>query len=208
MAYNVDTPRGYNLAECVSALQKCIRLGEARDALYWAIEIEGCGKGSRTRLWNRLKIICSEDIGPTADGNLVTVLVGQLAENYFSAWERSQDSYRLFLSHAIIAMCRAQKSRIACDLVGAVYMQEEHLEIPDRALDMHTPRGRQMGRGQDHWYEYAGSVQPESDEFGEWGRDIAAEAKANSYANIPYRNTSGAVVEDDDIAGKGPVRML
>ena len=64
--FGQTTPGGYRFGECVSALQKRIRAGDAREAAYWAVEIEACGAKPRKYLWNRLKVIVSEDIGPTA----------------------------------------------------------------------------------------------------------------------------------------------
>jgi replication-associated recombination protein RarA len=47
--------------DLVSALQKDIRRGNEYEALFWAVKLESLNP---TRLWNRLKVIASEDIGP------------------------------------------------------------------------------------------------------------------------------------------------
>jgi hypothetical protein len=64
-------------------------------------------------------------------------------------------SERIILAHAIIALCRAPKSRIADDLAALVSHQREHeglrREIPDYALDQHTRRGKAKGRSWQHW---------------------------------------------------------
>ena len=127
--YGQRTPGDYAFGEVVSALQKAIRAGDARQAAHWAMEIEACGPNARKHLWNRLKVIVSEDIGPTNEGNAVAVLVGVLAHNYFDAWRRKNDSYRLFLMHAIIAMVSASKTRICDDMAICVYQQSEPLDI-------------------------------------------------------------------------------
>ena len=36
------------------------------------------------------------------------------------------------------------------------------MEIPDHALDMHTARGRRMGRGKQHFLEEAGRLENET----------------------------------------------
>jgi replication-associated recombination protein RarA len=71
------------------------------------------------------------------------------------ASQRPQE--RIILAHAIIALCRAPKSRIADDLACVVSHQREseglRREIPDYALDQHTQRGKRLGRGIQHWAE-------------------------------------------------------
>jgi len=54
-----------------------------------------------------------------------------------------------FLASAILAMCKAVKTREGCDLDEYIEYCIEHglkLEIPPYALDMHTKRGRDEGR--------------------------------------------------------------
>jgi replication-associated recombination protein RarA len=116
-------------------------------------------------VWRRLAIIASEDIGP-ADHSL-TVLIHDLTDHYREEVKRSKKpTERIFLAHAIIALCRAQKSRIADDLMCVVshQLESEHLrrEIPDVALDRHTQRGKRRGRGWDHWVEEGCHVVPEA----------------------------------------------
>ena len=135
------TPGGYRFGEAVSALQKRIRAGDAREAAYWAVEIESCGAKERKYLWNRLKVIVSEDIGPTTEGNNLVVLVAALADNYHDAWTRRNDSYRLFLMHAIIAMCQASKTRICDDLAVLCLPAIRALRDPgQRPGQAHGPR--------------------------------------------------------------------
>ena len=180
------TPGDYDFGECVSALQKTIRAGDPRQALYWAAEIEALGAPEAKYLWNRLKVIASEDIGPTPEGNAVAVLLPTLAENYASAKSRGNDSWRLFLSHAILAMCAAPKTRICDNLVWAVYHQRERYEIPDNALDMHTPRGRKMGRGAKHWVENCMEVHPHTDTFQPLDDELRDEVIGIPY-DVPWR---------------------
>ena len=189
--FGQNTPGGYRFGEAVSALQKRIRAGDAREAAYWAVEIEACGAKERKYLWNRLKVIVSEDIGPTAEGNNLVLLVGALADNYHDAWTRRNDSYRLFLMHAIIAMCQATKTRVCDDLAVCVYQQSEHYEIPDNALDKHTGRGKRMGRGVQHWLEEGIPVTPVNLELEPWAGEIKAEAQEYLVEGRPWRYAKG-----------------
>jgi hypothetical protein len=105
-------------------------------------------------------------ISPPADSSLVG-LVHDLSDHYREEAKRSQrPSERIFLAHAIIALCRAQKSRIADDLMCVVTHQLEseglRRDIPDVALDRHTQRGKRQGRGWDHWVEEGCRVVPET----------------------------------------------
>jgi hypothetical protein len=60
----------------------------------------------------------------------------------------------LFLLHAVIVLARAKKSRLVDHAFMVVYEGERKpLEVPDVALDRHTRRGREMGRGLDHFFE-------------------------------------------------------
>ena len=139
------TPKGYELHEVISALQKEIRRCKDYEAVYWAIELEAFNP---TALWNRLKIIASEDIG-IANPN-ASLLVDVLEKQYMAAGKN--DSSRLFLVHAVLYLARSPKSRIVDNLLTVVYNAEERLEIPDYALDKHTYRGRKMGRGLEHFF--------------------------------------------------------
>lgn len=54
------TPKGYDLHEVISALQKELRRGKEYEAVYWASELESFNP---KLLWNRVRVIASEDVG-------------------------------------------------------------------------------------------------------------------------------------------------
>ena len=63
------------------------------------------------------------------------------------------DAWRLAAANAILALCRAKKTRLA-DHFQAVCRgrnAKDNLEIPDYALDKHTRRGKEMNRGFEHF---------------------------------------------------------
>ena len=185
--FGQQTPGGYAFGEVTSALQKCIRVNDPRQAAYWAVEIEACGPRERKYLWNRLKVIVSEDIGPTPEGNQLTILISTLAESYHDAWNRHNESYRLFLMHAILAMCEATKTRICDDLAVCVYQQSQRYEIPDNALDKHTARGRRMGRGVRHWLDDGIKVIPENVALEPLASELKREAQGYLLEGRPWR---------------------
>jgi replication-associated recombination protein RarA len=150
------TPRGYDFYELLSALQKDIRRCNEYPALHWAIELESFNSKA---LWNRLKVIASEDIG-VAD-SMASILIDTLERQYFDAEARKDSSKRLFLVHAILYLARAKKSRIVDDLLITAYGNKnlgEKLEIPDYALDNHTFKGRKMGRTAKYFVEESSKV--------------------------------------------------
>src|SRR5262245_2821593 len=145
------TENKYKLLECASALQKCIRRGLEEESLFWAAEIE-------TRypdyVWKRLTVIANEDIG-LADPQTI-ILVETLRQQYIYLRKKSPSpSERLVLCNAVVAMCRAKKTRLADDMQAVIYRRREfqnwRLEVPDFAFDKHTHKGRQLGRGVEHW---------------------------------------------------------
>ncbi len=141
------TKNGYDLLETLSALQKAIRRCREFEAVYWAVELESLNPKA---LWNRLRVIASEDVGlanPQA-----AILVDVLERNYYQMLDKKDNPNRLFLVHAVLQLARSPKSRIVDNLLITVYNTEEKLEIPDYALDMHTHRGRKMGRGLEHFF--------------------------------------------------------
>jgi len=88
-----QTQRGYDIYELLSALQKDIRRGNEYQALFWAVELESFNP---TALWNRLRVIASEDIG-LADP-LAPLTIDVLGKEYRDARGREDDSHRLSLS--------------------------------------------------------------------------------------------------------------
>lgn len=141
------TVRGFQLGECVSALQKAVRRGDEQGALTWAVEIDQSGFGSM--LWSRILVITSEDIG-IAEPHLPAV-IRSLYDNYQTFVKRNNPNMpeRLFVVHAVMLLARAKKSRIVDNAIWATYGIPEPLvaEIPDYALDGHTARGRSLKAG-------------------------------------------------------------
>ncbi len=162
------TPRGYHLDEVISALQKEIRRGKEYEAVYWAVELESFNAKA---LWNRLRVIASEDVG-VAEPH-ATLIVSALESAYWYAKEKKKDESKLFFVNAVLILARAPKCRVADDLTIALYgnmERGERLEMPDYAVDKHTFRGRKMGRRMKH--------------FVEEGSKIANEGAANPYREI------------------------
>jgi len=171
----VKTNSGYERDELVSALQKCIRRGMEFEAVHFAVELEEFNeeKGSgATALWNRLKVIASEDVG--CANPVMPTLIETLHKSYLQYTTTpkgepklvKEGEYRLFVVNAVVCLCRSVKSRITDDLLNVVYVERQNgyrlPDIPDFALDMHTARGRAMGRGIDHFFNEGAKLENEA----------------------------------------------
>jgi replication-associated recombination protein RarA len=149
------TVGGYDLYEVQSAFQKSIRRSLENDSLFWGTELYMSEYESIA--WNRMKIIASEDIG-IADPD-ACVRISVLYEN----WKRDKKAgeSKLYFIHAILTLVRAKKSRIVDHaLITFFDGNRSHRDVPDWALDCHTAKGRSMGRGVDHFFEFGSILDP------------------------------------------------
>jgi replication-associated recombination protein RarA len=148
------TPNGYDPFEAKSALQKSIRRELEEDALYWSAELASWNPES---LWRRLKVIASEDVGLAAP---VAVSVRVLYENWRESQKEGSDEGRLFITHAVLLLVRAPKSRIvdhaAILAFGGGFAKRL---VPDYALDKHTLKGRSKGRRVRHFFEVGAKLE-------------------------------------------------
>lgn len=148
------TEKGYDLFEVASVVQKSIRRGDEDAAMFFSVELFNSGFGEY--LWKRLRIISSEDVG-LAEPN-ISANVQALYEMYQEQKKKKDQKNapeRLFLTHAVLMLCRAKKSRLV-DWTLIQYWDshdEERREIPDYAYDKHNRKGRQLGRGWEHFFD-------------------------------------------------------
>ena len=156
--YGLPTLNGHRFDEALSALQKMIRRGNEREAMYWAIELEG---QFNPHLWNRLEVISHEDIG-IAD-IAVSAAIPVWRAQYKAFYDKKKGSSRLVLANTILAMCRAKKSRLADEFQVVCYRDTSVHAVPDVALDKHTLVGRSAGRGFDHFLAEGAVLANESD---------------------------------------------
>ena len=171
------TPKGYYLDEVISVLQKEIRRGKEYEAVYWAVELESFNARA---LWNRLRVIASEDVG-VAEPH-APLIVSALESAYWDAKEKKKGESVLFFVNAVVILARAPKCRVADDLMITLIdsvERGERLEMPDYAVDKHTFRGRRMGRGVKHFVEEGSRI-------------------ANEGADNPYRETAERILLRDE----------
>ncbi len=153
--FSPTTKNGFDLFEASSAFQKAIRRGEEDLALYFMVEMWESGFGEY--LWKRMKIIVSEDIGlaePNMPANIHALYL-MYNEQVAKKPVPGKNPERLFLTHAVLMLLRAKKSRLVDWTLVAKFRghQDEKMTIPDWVFDKHTKKGRKMGRGWQHFFE-------------------------------------------------------
>ena len=155
------TPGGYRIDEVTSALQKEIRRGNEWHALQWATELALAGYTNY--VWKRLRIIASEDVG--LGEPMMAVLIRMLYEN----WQRAEEGRpgRRAARQPVPHPRGPGPLPGAEEPAGRPRLRRRHgrppaVPDPDYALDKHTKRGREMGRGIPHFYAEGAVVSPEA----------------------------------------------
>jgi len=179
------TPDGHPTSEAVSALHKSIRRGDEKLAAYFARELDLAGFPGAA--WNRVKITVAEDVSPTVSGlasdikALYSLWKECSGKDDLSSDEDKPKTKRLFLVRAIQLVCRAPKNRIGDHLTIVTYEGGQKFEVPDYALDIHTLRGRNRGRGVEHFWQEGAKVENhdgQADPYNDEAFRIRKEAKA------------------------------
>lgn len=158
--YEATTKRGYPLDEVVSALIKSLRRGLEEEALFWGQEIEESGYWRY--VWKRLLIFATEDIG-LVDPDAIT-LVNSLAQAYESIRKNQKKGIPVegdLLAMAILYLARAPKNREVDEFKNVIEKRKREgwkPEVPDFALDVHTKRGRQMGKTEADWWNNGAQI--------------------------------------------------
>jgi replication-associated recombination protein RarA len=131
------------------------------EAAHFAFELDDFNS---TMLWNRLKIIAAEDIGPA--NPTMPLLIDLLQRQYLSEKAKlAESTHQLYLIDAISCLCRSPKSRVTDDLLGIINQERAENKlppIPDFAIDMHTKQGKILGRGIDHFFSEGNRLENEA----------------------------------------------
>ncbi len=158
------TRSGLNAMACVSAMQKAIRRGMEREAMEFACELVHTSKAFHSMVCNRLEVICHEDLDTLAALWIVPFVATALAQSK-ERYSSKIGEARLMVGNCIRMMARAPKSRAGCHFAAAIglrsMLEDFAPTIPDYALDMHTMKGKAMGRGLDHFRKEGAKLVPE-----------------------------------------------
>lgn len=157
--YQVLTKHGYDFFEVSSIFQKSIRRCDEKIAMYWAVELYESGYAKYA--WKRMIIMSCEDVGLGDPYINMAVMNLKASYDYLVSLKERSKPEKLPFTQAVLMLVHAKKSRYN-DLAICVYWQEnasKRYEIPDYAFDMHTRRGKAMGRGIDHFYDVAAHIE-------------------------------------------------
>lgn len=173
--------------EVISSLQKTIRRGLEKEACEFAYEMYITSPQFEEKLWRRLLAISVEDIGM---GNpLASVHINSLNQMR-KEFQYNESDRAMFFIHAIRILCESEKDR-SSDLLKNIIIKNYAMgyvpEIPDIALDKHTTRGKEMGRGSEHFLHEASKVFPQA--------KISNDYK-KQYENILKNYTPDKIVEN------------
>lgn len=157
--------KGTDFFEASSTFQKSIRRGDEKVALYFGTEFAGSGYAKY--LWKRMLIISSEDIG-LADNSVCTT-INSLYNNWLIISASNHEEGIIPITHAILLLVRSQKSRLVDNAKMYCLKNGDKMEVPDYALDVHTRRGKIMGRSYKFFLESGrvlnNSIELENEEF-------------------------------------------
>lgn len=154
-----------NLAgdEVISALQKNIRRGNEKEACEFAYEMYITSPQFEEKMWRRLFAISVEDIGM---GNPNAPIMINSLNQMRQTFQYNESDRAMFFIHAIRFLCGSEKDR-SSDLLKNIVIKSFAMgyvpEIPDFALDKHTTRGKEMGRGSEQFLHEASKVIPQAE---------------------------------------------
>ncbi|MDD7202577.1 MAG: hypothetical protein PUH55_12210 [Spirochaetales bacterium] len=142
----VTTRNGIPGDEIISMLQKSIRRGLEHNALAAAYEMYITSPQFEDKMWRRLLSISVEDIGfgNTDAPQLIWTLYNMRKEFLYQDGDRP-----MFFVYAIRFLCRQKKERSSDNVKNMLIKDFAHgrvAEVPDYAYDMHTVKGRAMGK--------------------------------------------------------------
>jgi len=161
----VETAHGFRADELISTFQKSIRRGLTENAALVAYELYVTSAELEEHLWRRLEVISVEDVGlanPQAPA-----VIDALYRMHGRAPRGTGDRF-LFLLHGVKLLAGSTKDRSTDEMANwimrVVDSGEQLPEVPDVALDMHTRRGRELGRDIHHFLSEGAIVEPEWEE--------------------------------------------
>lgn len=162
---NTKTRNGLEGDLVISSMQKCIRRGEEEVALRMAYELYITSTFHEEKMWNRLLVISVEDVGfgKTEAPMFVKTMFDLHKEFPYGDGDRP-----IFFMHAIRYMCQCKKERSTDHIKNIIMREFDHgyvPEIPDYAIDMHTIKGRAMGRDVFYFLDEASKVSPLWEEY-------------------------------------------
>jgi hypothetical protein len=177
--WRAKTPDGTQVNIAVSAAQKAVRDGDEQAGVYWIRQLYFTNAQGlcRIKVWKKLHIFAAEEIA-LGDLSVKTHLLE--LETAAGKCKDERNSDLLHVIEGMMICCRAEKSRATDNAI--LWMNEnptykppisEEIKrlaedmtqpaIPDKVYDKHTVKGRQMGRGDEHFKNVAAVLSNPSD---------------------------------------------
>lgn len=166
MSNVIITKNGYDFYNVTSALQKSIRRNKPDIAGFFALEL--FMSNYQEYVWKRLLTISAED----CYSSTITTEIYNLYRSYILVKGVNKDvgKCRIFLAKAVLILCRDPKNRDADHLTNLVYDRKnidekevekylksitdsERKQIPEYTFDIHTKRGRIMGKTKEQFFQ-------------------------------------------------------
>ena len=178
----VRSPNGYSPYDLMSAMQKFIRRSMEKEALWCFYELEASNLYNIAS--NRLAVIVYEDCG-IANLDLCNSIHGHIEQ--MNKWYKAGNgAWRLVLGNIILQACRGKKNRIADHFVCAVAAMRVNgyvVNLDDYesfVYDMHTQRGKKLGRGSEHFRDEASKIieSTETEDYAQLEYDELTKARA------------------------------
>ncbi len=157
----VTSHSGLPAAEVIALLENSIRLGREKAALAAAYEMYLTSPQMLDKAWRLLLSASVGDVG----GAEAPKTVWSLYEMRKS-FDYTDGDQPIFLVYAVRYLCRCEKdgsSKAFRDVLTERFEAGFVPEVPDYSYDMHTVKGREMGRGELHFLEEASKVSPQLD---------------------------------------------
>jgi replication-associated recombination protein RarA len=144
----------------LSALQKSIRKADEHLACRLAWELYVSSSFFEEKMWNRLLVICVEDVGfANTDAPAYVKTLNELRKEFpYGDGDRP-----VFFIQAIRYLCFSKKERSSDQIKNIILKEFEQgyvPEIPDYAADMHTLKGRALGRDVFQFLDEGSNVTP------------------------------------------------
>ncbi|MFC7142584.1 hypothetical protein ACFQMA_22450 [Halosimplex aquaticum] len=213
-----QTAGGFRRDVIVSALQSAIRRSDEEVASFCAFELVRSGPGYETQMWNRLALICVEDLVAGNEAIEHVLRYEDLAKN---RWEDSEWQRRLCAIAATLVAARARSSRATTHANGyfsntmedraRAKQDDDHeplYEPPvteddlskggryDVVLDKHTrPGAGHHNRGWEHFRVHGARIgpEPETDHGEKWWRRVLE----YDHPDYAYREPEQAFTDEE-----------
>lgn len=160
------SPYGVNLAECLSAMMKCARINNWKDACSFAHQLFISGEEVERWAWLHLRTHCVEDVGPAEPNSIL--IISELERSYFSLASGSERRYLTgFWAVRYLSSCLKDRSNDELYAKMIINLRESGAvpEIPDNAFDFHVTKGKEMKRGMKHFFTKATRLNPVSNKY-------------------------------------------